>query len=68
LSGFDIVEGEPPVNITVDSLIPGVLAVLVPGSDFPFTDTEKLTVKIEKKTPGSGETEKFFDALKKFLT
>jgi hypothetical protein len=63
---------EPPhgddINITVDSVIPGVLAVLTPGSDFPFTDTEKLTVKIEKKTPTNDEKNAFFTALKEFLT
>jgi hypothetical protein len=61
----------PPVSIPVDgnataTITPGLMISIGGGEPFK-ADTDKLSVKIEKKTPTSGEREKFFTALSKYL-
>jgi hypothetical protein len=65
--------GEDPCECVAITVIGDATVTITPGlmisiGGAPFeADPDKLTLKVEKKTPGSGETEKFFAALKTFL-
>jgi hypothetical protein len=65
--------GEDPCECVAINVIGDATVTITPGlmisiGGAPFeADPDKLTLKVEKKTPGSGETEKFFAALKTFL-
>jgi hypothetical protein len=66
---------DPCVCVAISNVIGDATATITPnmmitvaGNTFLLDDPSKLTLKVEKKTPENEDKEKFFTALKTFLT